>query len=90
MGAELRRAKERACHSACKISASARTGSGLVVDFLDFGSDLHRSATCAVIISVYVDKSTCGKIRVQCKFFAAKEGDACIEDFVEIMWQDFT
>ena len=59
------------------------------VDLVDPGAHFDRSAAQSVVIARYVGQPPGRKIRVNFEVAAPEVGDARVDQFVEVMWQDF-
>ena len=60
-----------------------------VIQFRDFRTDFHRTATLTVIIFGDIDITSCLKIRIQSKVFVFQISDWSIQQFIEVMRQYF-
>ena len=64
-------------------------GEGLIVDFLDFRSHFHRSATSTVVIFRHIKQTTGLKIGEELERAIVEIIDRRINDFVEVVGEDF-
>ncbi len=62
---------------------------GFVVDLFNLSPDPDRTAPEPVIVPADFSKSACREIRIDFKVFALKVLDRGINDFIEVVRQDF-